>query len=816
MQRPRIRATVYFLAVFGLGSCGQESAPLPVLRLRLDECRGTLHGPPTPAPGTPLVREEFDAEPQGWTVITDPLNPAAVDPGALQQALGVEGERRFLTLSGRRGALYRTVPLAAGECVLLEGTLRARDVKRDVEPWFGATFWLGEIGSGGAIGKRRTLSSAAQQDGWQTRRSSFRAGAATQNLFLGCVFDMNPKAADGKFHESPGAAVDFERVELTRISERELWELQAAEAVAYAHRGDVLPDDWRARRRVGAMFAAEQRAAILCLPGERLEFELDVPHEQPAFEAGLAPWAPDYRERAGELVFRLRVNGRELLARTLKLGAPLADMGWDDVSCALEEFAGQHVTLELGVEGPLPGLFGAPQVHARGAVAPGWNVVLVSIDTLRADRVGAYGSTSGATPHLDALALESLVFEDMTANAPYTLPAHASLFSGQFPSVHGVETQERLLAPKRSPVLARILAQHGYRTQAFASAGFLIPDFGFHTGFDGFSIVDPLRHPGSDYFREVRETYPTQCFSGFDRTPGVERVQRWIEDHAAEPFFLFVHTYEVHDYDPPPGPLDCVAKGCTSTLTDESSLLLSRKRRPQPFPGTPADRAHVGHLYDAALKHVDAEVGALLDTLARAGLAERTVVIVTSDHGEELFERGYLQHGKTMQREVLRIPLLVKLPGRASTRLVTPAMQVDVAPTLLAALGFASDARFQGHDLLGAKLAPRPLWSEVNDGNAQLEALRDGGWKLIHGSPQAKVNFPSPKEWRLFDLAHDPDELHDLAASAPERLGKLRREFEAYRSLLAEQRAALGAIESSEMDEATRQLLLALGYGGDH
>jgi len=442
-------------------------------------------------------------------------------------------------------------------------------------------------------------------------------------------------------------------------------------------------------------------------------------------------------------------------------------------------------------------------------------VLLISIDTLRADRVGAYGATSGATPRLDALAKQSLVLDDLTANAPYTLPAHASLFSGQFPSVHGVETQERLLAPNRSPVLARILARHGYRTQAFTSAGFLIPDFGFHAGFDGFSIVDPLRHPGSDYFREFRETYPAQSFAGMESTPGVERVQRWIESHAAEPFFLFVHTYEVHDYDPPPGTLDCAAKGCTSKLTDESSLLLSRNRRPQAFPGTPEDRAHVGHLYDAALKHVDAEVGALLDTLAQNGLAERTLVIVTSDHGEEMFERGYLQHGKTVQREVLRIPLLMRVPGRAAARLATPAMQVDVAPTLLAALGFALDPRFEGHDLLGAKLPPRPIWSEVNDGNAQLTALRDGDWKLIHGLPKAAVNFPSPKEWRLFDLAHDPDEKSDVAESAPERLSAMQREFEAYRKQLEEERAALGTVESSVMDDAARQLLKALGYSGE-
>jgi arylsulfatase A-like enzyme len=267
----------------------------------------------------------------------------------------------------------------------------------------------------------------------------------------------------------------------------------------------------------------------------------------------------------------------------------------------------------------------------------------------------------------------------------------------------------------------------------------------------------------------------------------------------------------VHDYDPPPGYLRCAAAGCTSQLTDHGPLTLRNKNR-SPLPGTPEDRAHLVHRYDAALAHVDEQLGLLLDDLARLGLAERTLVVVTSDHGEELFERGFLQHGKSLHREVLDIPLIVRVPGRAPARITEPAMQVDVAPTILAALRLPRDPRMQGVDLLAPRDAGRAVWSEVDDYRARQASLRAGGWKLVRGSLDPALIFPSEREWALYDLARDPEERADRSAAEPARLAELRRELETFQEHLDERRDALGPLQTGEVDEATQELLRQLGY----
>jgi arylsulfatase A-like enzyme len=811
-----VREALAILAVLALAACGSREPAPP--RVRLTERAGTLRAPAAVPlePRAALLREDFAAAPADWIVITDREDVLAVDATALRQTYGREGERTFLTLGGRAGALYCMLPVQGDTPYLFRGVLRARGVVPLARPFSGATFWIAEASLSGSpselferekrFDRRLPVASAAGEEGWVSRTVAFRTGPRTRTLIVGCLLTVGEPIERGE--------VDFDEVVLERIPERELWEFEAAEAVAAAHRGAELPaaGAWAERRRVDAMVAAEQRPAVLCFPGERLEFELELPPGDPVFRCGLAPWPRAARAATGPLVYRVRVDGVECLRASTAPRAP-ADTSWQDVEVELDSYAGRRVRLELGLEGPLPGLFGSPEVLDRAAAPAGWNVLLVSIDTLRADRVGAYGAATGATPHVDALAREGVLFEDASANAPYTLPAHATLFSGQFARVHGVEDRGRLLSPGRSPVLARMLAARGYRTQAFAAGGFLAPDFGFHAGFDGFAIVDPLRHPGSRYFADFRREYPEQNPSAWEAEPGVERVKRWIGAHVDEAFFLFLHTYEVHDYDPPPGTTACASEGCTSSLADHRELLFPR--RTEKLPGTPEDRAHLGHLYDAALRHVDAELGAILAELERLGLARRTLVVVTSDHGEELFERGHLQHGKTLYDEVLRIPLVLRVPGAAPRSVSTPAMQVDVAPTILAALGFPLDPRMQGLDLLGETRGPRSIWAEVDDHFVQKASLRLDGWKLVHGPQGAAVSIPNEREWELYDLAGDPGEQRDVAEREPARLAKLRAELEAFEAHLRVAGEALGPIESgSELDERMERLLDHLGYGG--
>jgi arylsulfatase A-like enzyme len=795
--------------------CGCGRNGVEPVRVRLTELASELEARPVP-PAEVVLREGFDALAPEWRVGTDRENPMVLDAAALVQALEREGERGFLRLSGTRGALYRVLPVEPDTPYLFSGTLRARGLEPAVA---GPCFWLGELSARGApeelfgagrspLVRAHPLAPARSGD-WEERTLPFRTAPTTRALLVMCQLWV-PNREKGEPDLVLGTA-DFDALALARIDERELWELTAARAVAAAHRGAVLPPDGdaRARRRVDALLAAEQRPALLCLPGERLRIRLRVPRADPVFECGLALWPAAFRANAEDTTWRVVVEGREV-SGTVKGCASLAEAGWVELTTELTAFAGREMTLELAVDGALPLVFGAPAVRARAAEPLGWNVLFVSIDTLRADRVGAYGATSGATPHLDALAARGILFEDVTANAPYTLPAHATLFTGQFPSVHAVEDAGRPLAPARSPVLAAELAARGWRTQAFTAAGFLVPDFGFHAGFDGFSIRDPLRHPGSRFFADFAALYPEQ--GPAPAGPGTARVRQWIRAHAAEPFFLFVHTYEVHDYDPPPGTLDCVARGCRSTLEDVYPLTLKRTNA-APFPGTPEDRAHVEHRYEAALRHVDAELGELLDELEESGIAERTLVVVTSDHGEEFFERGFLQHGKSLHREVLAIPLVLAVPGRAPARRGEPVMQVDVAPTVLAALGLPIDARMQGRDLLARTLPALPIWAEVDDLRARQLSLRADDWKVVYGPPDAPVFFPRARAWSLYDLTRDREEREDLAEREPERLGRLRRRLEAVQAELEAAGERLGPPPSGEVDEATQALLKNLGYG---
>jgi arylsulfatase A-like enzyme len=794
-----------------LAACGGGDEP--PARQRLADLPGILRAL-APAPAESLLDEEFERLPADWHVITGTQDVLAVAPDALQPSIGHEAGRSFLTLKGR-GALYTVLPVTGGTPLLFRGELRARDVVPTAKAFHGAQFWVAEssrtggpselFGAGKRFDVMHPMPDAAGTSGWIARTLAFRTRPETRTLIVGCVLAVDEELTSGE--------VDFERVRVERVAERELWELQAAAAVAEAHRGDELPaaGDWRARRSVRAMLGGEERPAVLLLPGERLDLELELPEEAPELRTALAPWPKAHRLAPESLVFTVRVEDRELLREALPLG-PLSETGWREVVLPLAEFAGRRVRLELGLDGPLPGLFGAPEVYATGRAPERWNVLFVSIDTLRADRVGAYGAAGGATPALDAMARAGLVLTDMNANAPYTLPAHATLFSGQFPSVHGVEDRDRGFSPARSPVLARILAERGWRTQAFAAGGFLTPVFGFAQGFDGFSIVDPLRHPGSRYFEEFRREYPEQSPADLQARPGLERVRGWLADHAAEPFFLFLHTYEVHDYDPPPGPLACAAQGCTSTLTDFRELLFPKQV--EPFPGTPEDRAHLGHLYDAALRHVDAQLGVLFADLARLGIAERTLVVVTSDHGEELFEHGRLQHGKSLNEEILRIPLVLSVPGRAPARLETPAMQVDVAPTILSLLGIPRDERMQGVDLLGGRVPSRPIWAEVDDHFVRKTSLRADGWKLHFGPLDADVRIPNTQEWELFELARDPREATDRSQAERATLERLRKQLEGFRAYLASEAEGLRELEPLDLDEATRGLLEHLGYGG--
>jgi len=357
------------------------------------------------------------------------------------------------------------------------------------------------------------------------------------------------------------------------------------------------------------------------------------------------------------------------------------------------------------------------------------NLLLITLDTTRADHLGCYGSATASTPNLDRIATEGALFETSIAVGSITLPSHLSLLTGQYPARHGVRLNGDFWPPDRGESLAGHLGQRGYSTAAVVSTYVLSAEFGIAKGFAEY-----------DEPREERAVVPAG--DQFRHQPIVERPADESTDRAlellagslTEPFFLWVHYYDPHgSYEPP-----------------------------EPFASQFAD-----NLYDGEIAFVDAQIGRLLERLRADGRFDRTLVAVTADHGESLGEHGEDTHGLFIYDATLRVPLLLRhagevAPGRRHDRLVSG---VDLAPTLLDLLGlpaldgvegqsFAAAARGQAMSARSAVYAESQLPLRAY-GWSPLYALHDGRHKLIE-APQVE----------FYDLRADPGETTNLASTS--------------------------------------------------
>lgn len=426
------------------------------------------------------------------------------------------------------------------------------------------------------------------------------------------------------------------------------------------------------------------------------------------------------------------------------------------------------------------------------------DVLVYLIDTLRADRVGAYAAAAaerGLTPNIDAFARGAVVFEDALTQAPWTRPAVTSVFTGLSPLAHGVTTLDSRL-PRRAATLAEVLRDlpgGGYRTAAWSTNAHVIRKTGLAQGFEDFHYLP--RQPRPDLVNR--------------------RVTAWIDRHLEaaredpegprRPFFLYVHALDPHaPYRPPPGLWRRFAPG----VDDPSAGSLGYLERVYGASG--AERAELlaalPPLYDAEVALADRGFGELLDALEERGLREDTLVVLLSDHGEELDEHGHLGHGYDLYQETLRIPLIVGLPGREPGRRQGTALPMDVPATVLAALGVPKPPEMEGVDLLVADpgRARRPAFAHLDyRGRAGVSVVL-GDWKLIE---PLTVRFGRRPE--LYHLGRDPEERENLARSLPVRTGYLRS---LVRRHLLETKGGAGAGERMELDAEVREDLEALGY----
>ena len=449
----------------------------------------------------------------------------------------------------------------------------------------------------------------------------------------------------------------------------------------------------------------------------------------------------------------------------------------------------------------------APTAVGAGIDAPAGPhcVVLLTVDTLRADVLG-HGSTGSLTPSIDGLLRDSVSFDGARAAAPWTKPAFASMFTGLDPFAHGVTTREARL-PHAAETLAERLAAAGYATAAIGDNPFLRAQFGFDQGFAHYDFY-PRAGIGRSFGARLLRRLDSERFGR--TTPSSTELTglavRWLRDHGAKPFFLWLHYLDPHlPYEPPPAyaPPTAPPAGMDASFDDLSGVragytVLDRD-----------GRDWVRALYDGEVRYVDSEVGRFLDALREQDLYDRCVIGFASDHGEEFWEHGGFEHGHSVFDEVLRVPLAFKAAGAtAGPRIADPVSTASLSATLLDLAGL--------EHAVGEGEAPSLAGASVQAGSAVVSggvlyfneraAVVAEGWKY-HWSELGD-------EERLFDLARDPGETRSHLDADAERARRFRQRLDAARTRGAEtgRQRGLGADAGLELDRGTTEQLRALGY----
>jgi arylsulfatase A-like enzyme/Tfp pilus assembly protein PilF len=431
-------------------------------------------------------------------------------------------------------------------------------------------------------------------------------------------------------------------------------------------------------------------------------------------------------------------------------------------SRAVPVLAGLGLALALGAAVFLIGR-GRGAFGARSAA--GHNVLLITLDTTRADHLGCYGYGQARTPRLDGLARDGVRFARVYCPAPLTLPSHASIMTGLYPATHGARNNGHDLAPKWR-TLAETLKTRGFATAAFVSSFSVDSRFGLGRGFDVYDDTFQAQAPlkGANAERRADETFA--------------RFKRWLDRSGQVRFFAWVHYYDPHlPYDPP----------------------------------SPYREAAPGRPYDGEIAYMDRYVGEVLDALKAKGLLEKTLVVVAGDHGEGFGEKVETGHGIFLYEETLRVPLIFHdASAFPRPRVVGDAVRlVDVAPTILEAIGLKAEAASMEGQSLISRMTGRTrsdldalvetFYPRENFGWSELVGIVSGPWKLIQA--------PRPE---LYDLANDPGERTDLAGSSPDKAAELRKRLGQELLRLSAPPGASGGPAAARTDD--RERLRSLGY----
>ena len=455
------------------------------------------------------------------------------------------------------------------------------------------------------------------------------------------------------------------------------------------------------------------------------------------------------------------------------------------------------------------------------AAAPGPNIILITLDTTRADHLGCYGYGPKTSPFLDSLAAKGTLYEDAYTTATWTLPAHTSLFTGMMPTVHGVGYSNFFVSPSLQ-TLAELLRDKGYTTGGFIGGPFLISDFNINQGFE---YYDEQLDPHSTLKRLALFRAASMALrSNLWNTDGQRRADEingqlfpyldWLKGRGS--FFLFVNYFDPHEpYDPP-----AIARrelGIQTSMSGhirqyfiDKSTGVARHRDGTLM--TAEEFRQLQSLYDGEIRFLDDQLSLLWRKLESNGLLENTIVILTGDHGESIGEHQFLDHGHTLYQEQVRIPMIVLGPDRwdGGHRFSAPVEITDIFPTVLRFAGITPPEGIQGRTLrtlLDKDMFVRTVLAELDaDPHPRYKAFNRSLRMILQA--RTKLLEPSAGPPELYDLIQDPGELNNAASGKAEAADQLRRQMNDHFRVFGTMRHQ----GKGEMDPETREKLKALGY----
>src|ERR1700681_305274 len=416
----------------------------------------------------------------------------------------------------------------------------------------------------------------------------------------------------------------------------------------------------------------------------------------------------------------------------------------------------------------LTALHAAAQTPAKRAL----NVVLITIDTLRADHLGCYGYKQIKTPNIDGLAAEGVRFESAFAVVPVTLPSHSSMLTGTYPMLSGMHDFSGNKLSPLQPTLASVLKQAGYQTGAVVASAVLDSRFGLNQGFDFYydhfdfsrldeANLDEMERPGNVVADEALD---------------------WLGKNSRKKFFLWMHLYDPHfPYHPP----------------------------------EPYSRDYAAQPYDGEIAFADEQVGRLLRFLKEKGIYQNTVIVLCGDHGESLGEHGEKTHGFFIYNATMHVPLIIRLPEsrspeRAARAVADPVSLVDLMPTVLGAVGLEIPSQVQGRSLLPELRVDQTARDRVLYGETFMPRIHFN-WSELRGSENTKYHFIAPPSPELDDLAKDPGEVHNRFAEKKAVAEEMRAKLV---GMIRDYSAGKELAEKTGLDPALMERLKALGYAG--